>query len=252
MLQIYPWKRHSFYLSIHGRNNSRDPQASAPSTAIAAPDAKTEPKVVARAVLRTVRRSINEFRDKAWDGLIVERNRVLATMFCTGVMVFGLLAIAIIPNPPPSAIVAASIFYLVGAAIGLWGRLRSELQTEIGAEDYGLTAARLITTPLFSGLAAIFGVVLVALLPYVNTVFGPTHPSLTITSTSPLPGGTVGEKYNQLLAASGTSPYSWKITRGAAPDGLDLGEETGVLSGTPTKAESRLPSRSPTVPVLRR
>jgi hypothetical protein len=56
----------------------------------------------------------------------------------------------------------------------------------------------------------------------------------TITTTSPLPAGTVGTAYSQTIAATGgTAPYTWTITSGSIP-GLSLNSSTGVLSGTPT------------------
>ncbi|HLJ17662.1 MAG TPA: Ig domain-containing protein, partial [Bryobacteraceae bacterium] len=59
---------------------------------------------------------------------------------------------------------------------------------------------------------------------------------LAITTTSPLPGGTVGTAYTQTLAASGgTSPYQWSVTTGTLPAGLAL-SAAGQLSGTPTAA----------------
>jgi hypothetical protein len=56
--------------------------------------------------------------------------------------------------------------------------------------------------------------------------------ALTITTTSPLPGGTVGVPYSQLLQATGgTPPYTWTAT--GVPAGLTL-SSNGTLSGTPT------------------
>jgi putative Ig domain-containing protein/parallel beta helix pectate lyase-like protein len=56
-----------------------------------------------------------------------------------------------------------------------------------------------------------------------------------ITTSSPLPGGTVGSPYSTTIVASptGTTPDSWSITSGSVP-GLSLAASTGVLSGTPT------------------
>ena len=60
-------------------------------------------------------------------------------------------------------------------------------------------------------------------------------PLIVITTT--LPGGVAGSAYSQTLAASGgTGPYTWAITAGALPAGLNLNANTGVISGTPTAA----------------
>ena len=57
---------------------------------------------------------------------------------------------------------------------------------------------------------------------------------LSITTTSPLPRGTVGVAYFQSIAAvAGTSPYSFSITAGSLPSELTLSSD-GALSGTPT------------------
>ena len=62
---------------------------------------------------------------------------------------------------------------------------------------------------------------------------------LTITTSSPLPAGTVGAAYSQTfeLASGGTPPYSgWTITAGTLPANLMLNASTGALTGTPTAA----------------
>ena len=56
--------------------------------------------------------------------------------------------------------------------------------------------------------------------------------TLLITSTSPLPGGTVGVAYSfSFNAIGGVAPYTWTET-GALPSGLTLAS-SGTLSGTP-------------------
>jgi hypothetical protein len=73
-----------------------------------------------------------------------------------------------------------------------------------------------------------------------NTVTGPftlviAGAGLRITTTSPLPAGTIATAYTalQFTAAGGTSPYTWAAT--GLPVGLTL-SGAGVLSGTPTTA----------------
>jgi hypothetical protein len=54
-------------------------------------------------------------------------------------------------------------------------------------------------------------------------------------TTTTLPGGTVGTVYpsTQLTATGGTNTYTWAITSGALPGGLNL-SSGGLISGTPT------------------
>ncbi|MGB8007965.1 MAG: putative Ig domain-containing protein [Terriglobales bacterium] len=57
--------------------------------------------------------------------------------------------------------------------------------------------------------------------------------ALSITTTSPLPGGSVGTAYSTtIVAAGGLTPYSWTIS--GNPSWLSINKTTGVLSGTPT------------------
>jgi hypothetical protein len=59
-------------------------------------------------------------------------------------------------------------------------------------------------------------------------------PALTITTGS-LPAGTTGTAYNQTLQATGGVPsYTWAVTTGSLPSGLNLNSATGVISGTPS------------------
>lgn len=66
-------------------------------------------------------------------------------------------------------------------------------------------------------------------------------PAPTITTTS-LPNGTVGTPYNQTIqATAGLAPYSWSVSAGTLPAGLNLGSSTTnavTISGTPTAAAS--------------
>lgn len=174
-------------------------------------DASCEAQAQARTVLRDVRNAINEFRDGRWNGLIVARNRLIATMIFTGMTAYLLLAIAIIAGAKQPAITAASTFYLVGATIGLLNQLRSLSQSDTAVEDYGLSTARLITMPLFCGLAAIGGVFLMAM-PQRANFNSPNISPLTITTPAKLATGFYDKPYYQRIdATGGTPPYHWSI-----------------------------------------
>jgi IPT/TIG domain/Putative Ig domain/Glycosyl hydrolase catalytic core len=61
-------------------------------------------------------------------------------------------------------------------------------------------------------------------------------PPLQIT-TNGLPAGTILGSYGaSLAAAGGVPPYSWSITTGELPAGINLKATTGSISGTPTSA----------------
>jgi len=63
------------------------------------------------------------------------------------------------------------------------------------------------------------------------------NPALVITTTSPLPQGTVGVKYSQTLAATGGSgTYTWAVTVGSLPSPLLLDSATGAITGQPATA----------------
>jgi hypothetical protein len=115
----------------------------------------------AREALREVRFAINDFRDDRQDGLIRARNRLVWTMVAVGVTTYLLLGLAVLKDVGKPYVCAAAVFYLVGAIVGLFNRLRGESQRSSAVEDFGLFQARLITTPLVSGLAAVAGVFLV-------------------------------------------------------------------------------------------
>ncbi len=66
---------------------------------------------------------------------------------------------------------------------------------------------------------------------------------LVITTTSPLAPGVVGKPYSTTLSATGgVTPYFWSVTSGTLPAGLALNGTTGVISGTPTTAQTVTPT----------
>jgi hypothetical protein len=123
---------------------------------------------VIREKLRYVRRSINEFRDERWFGLVQARNRLFKTVALTGGVCFALTAVAVMATAQDQEtnLTAAVAFFLVGAIVGLFNQLRLDAGAEAATEDYGLTTARLFHTPLFSGLAALGGVLVIPMLSF--------------------------------------------------------------------------------------
>ncbi|MFI5225519.1 MAG: hypothetical protein ACHQ3P_02465 [Candidatus Limnocylindrales bacterium] len=147
-------------------------------------DARTD-EMVARGVIREVRFAINEFRDGAWDGLVRSRNRLLRTILVAGVVSVLLLDLAVLSNVPAFNLISAIVFFLVGALVGLFNRLRIEAGSAQAVEDFGLFEARLLHTPLLSGLAAVGGVFLTAILPIVSSIAA-TGSSTTPAELKPL------------------------------------------------------------------
>src|SRR5207248_4556990 len=69
-----------------------------------------------------------------------------------------------IDGASPALIGVATAFFLVGGLIGLFNQCYNDAQAGTVVDDYGLTTARLLMTPLVSGLAAVAGVIIVAVL----------------------------------------------------------------------------------------
>ncbi|MGI9057193.1 MAG: hypothetical protein ACR2H5_01300 [Ktedonobacteraceae bacterium] len=126
------------------------------------PGAVTLQQAGARSVLRIVRGTINDFNTKSWDALITARNQLFSTMTLVGLTMFVFVALAILFRANPQHMEAAIIFASIGALAGLIGRLSIESQLDKTMDDYRLSTARLLVTPLLSGLAAVLGVLIVA------------------------------------------------------------------------------------------
>jgi YVTN family beta-propeller protein len=71
-----------------------------------------------------------------------------------------------------------------------------------------------------------------------NGVISVITPSSSLSViTNSLPDAILGTPYSAVLKASGgTPPYSWSVTAGSLPTGLDINKTTGKVSGTPLMA----------------
>ncbi len=126
---------------------------------------KTEAEAAARITLREVRSTLNSFRDNRWEGFVRQRGRLLRAIAVTGIVTYVSICFVLASGPPPDFILAATLFYIVGAIAGLFVRFYHESRSSTPIDDFGLTTIRLLAIPLLSGLAGMWGALLVILLP---------------------------------------------------------------------------------------
>ena len=124
--------------------------------------AHCDSKQSARSKIRQIQCFLHQYRCERWDGLVRARNQLLGAALLASVFLYLLLDFAILKSVPTETMVYICVFYLLGAMIGLFDRLLNEVRpkdAEIAhKDDYGLTGARIMVTPLLSGLVAVVGV----------------------------------------------------------------------------------------------
>src|SRR5216683_8207924 len=125
----------------------------------------------ARANIRKVKSALHKFTNERWDGLVRARNQLMVTAFLTAFFTYILVIIAILAHVPPMNTLDAMVFYFLGAIVGLFGRLFDERNADTVIDDYGLSMARIIVTPLISGLAALVGVLFVTTSSTIDTIY---------------------------------------------------------------------------------
>jgi hypothetical protein len=118
---------------------------------------------LARAVLREIRHSLNNYVEDRMEGIARARNRLWRAILLTATVTFLLVGLAILNDVPKTQLIGASVFFLVAAIVGLFNRLRLQANADSAVEDFNLFEARLVHTPLISGLAGVAGVILVAI-----------------------------------------------------------------------------------------
>lgn len=182
---------------------------------------KVVSKAEAKALIYKARCTLHKFTTESCDGLVRSRNQLMGTSIIVGFATYLLVIIAIVAQ---ATIEQAMVFYLLGAVVGLFSQLYNEWNSkDVIKDDYGLTAARVLVTPLVSGLAALVGVFLVAMLSI--TVITPQTsaassssiatpvPITTVVSTStPLTKGTATVTPTQTAVTSQSQPASSATT----------------------------------------
>jgi hypothetical protein len=141
--------------------NKSEPQPAVSKASEAA--AQKDDLSLAQKALKEVRYNINVFRDDQWNGMVGQRNQTIATLLLVELAGFGVLGLAIIKHADPAAVAAGALYFLVGAVAGLFNRLYSESQADHAVDDYGLAMARILTLPVYAGLAGVGGVLLTSL-----------------------------------------------------------------------------------------
>jgi hypothetical protein len=118
-----------------------------------------------RARLSKVKATVDQFRDGRRYGLVSARSSLYGPIVLGGVFAYFLLGLALIGGAKAEQIIAGLVFYGVGVLIGIFRHLAEASAADSQVEeDYGLDDARLFQRPLFSGVAAVGGVVVTTIL----------------------------------------------------------------------------------------
>ncbi|MFI5117316.1 MAG: beta strand repeat-containing protein, partial [Terriglobales bacterium] len=97
----------------------------------------------------------------------------------------------------------------------------------------GAITSNMAIVPTLNGSIDAFATTPTDLVADIFSYFAPISP-LNITTTS-LPSGTLAFQYSATVGASGgVPPYTWSVTVGNLPPGLNLDPASGLISGTPT------------------
>lgn len=140
-------------------------------------------------------------------------------------------------SSPPAATVATPYTGAIGVAGGT-GPYTCQLLGGTIPAGLTLTNCTLTGTPTTAGSTTLNIKATDSANPTATTTTGPVvvtvNPIEPVTLTGLAPNGVVGQPYTQTLhTAGGVAPYTYAITAGALPVGLNL-SPGGVISGTPT------------------
>jgi len=112
----------------------------------------------ARLVVATVRQTLNDYRDENRAALVRARIHLMCTTVVSGLIGYAALWLALASGVLVPQLQTAAAYYVVGALVGLFSRLNAEIRNDNAVDDFGLSGVRLVSTPQLSGVAAVLGV----------------------------------------------------------------------------------------------
>ncbi len=121
----------------------------------------------ARHDVHYVRGEVNRYREDRWRALIEYRDQLMTATALLWVLLYAALVVSVSFHAGPPRLAVATFFFIVGAVIGLLSQLYNLAQqdpAQAAVEDFGLSIARLLGLPAFSGAIGLAGVVVVAAL----------------------------------------------------------------------------------------
>src|SRR5215470_11764692 len=138
------------------------------SKANSATDADMLPSPATATAVKNIRHALNEYRDSSREGISRLVIHTMDAAALSGLLVY-LLLVDVKVYQSVQTLAAGVAFFLVGALVGLLSALQALSQISSAVDDFGLGSARLITTPILSGLSGLAGALLYSLLAPAGT-----------------------------------------------------------------------------------
>ncbi len=161
--------------SISGNASLNEKKAAASAPSMSAEDTRAVlsntllngNQVLARLDSRLVRHVFNKYRDNLWQELVQRRNLLLLQLLVTGIATYILLGFGIFISNP-TAILEATACYIVGSIAGVIWPLIWKMKRNTTVDDYGFSWMYVLASCLFSGLMAVFGLLVLRRLDIPN------------------------------------------------------------------------------------
>ncbi len=227
MVYLEELRADKYYADVFSSSSNEDLGDSRPVEKSSGLTHQTEQ--LAREAIRQVKHALNIYQDSLRLTLVRGRNSIYIAIALTAFITYFLLSALMLWRPGPLSIGPVTVYYMIGAITGLFVRFYNEANSKyVDAlpDDYGLLIARLIATPLLSGLAAIGGVFVTASLPVLSGQS--VKPALELNSIY----GTVTLEYLIAAAIFGYAPnlILGNLQQRASKYATDLQSSKGEVS----------------------